>query len=134
MRQLLELLLEHFLSLLDSGRFRFADSGAAASFGGEAFIVLESEGMRLRFVRDRSQLFLDFQATAYQDQGEWYSVDVIQQLVTSTEQDSAELDEARLSFVTSNIDNIEARFVESFDSTIMELKKLEHARAKRLFG
>lgn len=84
---------------------------------------------------DRGQLFLDFQGVTRKGKLDWYSVDVVRQLVTGERQSSAELTEDYASFLRDHLDEIERRFAdENLADTIGALRELERARAKEMFG
>jgi hypothetical protein len=135
MNQILRFLITYCSFLYRPDGFRFVDSYTASSFGGDAFVVLASDQLRLRFVRDRGQLFLDFQGSSQQDKNNWFSIDVVQQLVVGEEQDSAEITAQRVKFVEERIEEISSRFSgDQLEDTQVALKSLERARAKKLFG
>jgi hypothetical protein len=131
--EILEYLLKHCRFLLTSARYRFVDSEVASSFG-NAYLVLQSDALRLRFIRDRAQLFLDFQSTAHSGDRHWFSIDVVHRLLTGDKRDTAELDADYAAFLESSLNEIESRFAERLDQTVEDLVQLERARAKDLFG
>jgi len=115
-------------------RYRIVDSGVTLSFGGDAWLIVASESLRLMFVRDRGQLFLDFQGPTSPSR-EWYSVDVVYRLLTGDRRDSAELDEEYASFVSERLLDIESSFSNAhMPETKKRLVALERLRAKELFG
>jgi hypothetical protein len=115
--------------------YRFTDSGAAASFGGDAYVVIESGSLRMRFVRDRGQLFLDFQEPAATGKDVWYSIDLVRHLLTGVRQESAELNEDYAQFLGGSLTDIERLFSdEAIPETKRQLQNLKRVRAKELFG
>jgi len=125
--------MKHCSFLYSPNRFRFVDSGSSESFG-NAFLVLEHKELRLRFVKDRGQIFLDFQPTSKNRKGEWFSIDIVKQMVTGEIETSAEMDSEKRKFLKTNLDKIEQLFSSANrEGTIKKLKELERARAKRLF-
>jgi hypothetical protein len=135
MTEILRFLIDSLAFLYTSGRFRFADSGTSTSFGGDAFLVLASDGLRVRLVRDRGQLFMDFQSAEETGEMDWYSIDVVRRLLTGERQESAELSQEYAAFLEAHLDEIERRFAgDGFAVTRRELKDLEKRRAKELFG
>ncbi len=133
MEEILRYLMKHCSFLYAPNLFRFVDSGSSESFG-NAFLVLEHEDLRLQFVRDRGQIFLDFQPTSKKHKSNWFSIDIIQQMVTGKIETSAEMDSEKEEFLKTNLDKIEQLFsTANMDSTIKKLRELERARAKRLF-
>jgi hypothetical protein len=134
MTEILRFLVEHLEFLYAPDRFRFVDSRTSASFGGDAFLVLASDVLRIRLVRDRGQLFMDFQAAAEHDGRDWFSIDVVRRLLTGERQDTAELSPEYARFLEEHLDEIEKRFSEEeLANTRKALKELERIRAKELF-
>ena len=132
MNELLNFLISHFAFLYDSFGAQFVGSQV---HGSNATLVLESADIRLRFVRDRGQLFLDFQSSHYQCKDEWFSYDVVQQLITKEVEDSALLDEKKANFIKHNFQNIAEAFSKiNCHETEKTLHEYEKARATRLFG
>src|SRR5687768_16664773 len=64
MTQILAFIVTYMAYLWDGARFRLVDSEVTTANGGDALLIVESITVRLRFVRDRGQLFLDLQPTA----------------------------------------------------------------------
>jgi len=134
MKVILTFIINHCLFLFESYGFRFIDSLYSKSFGGDAYVTLESENMQIRFIYDRAQLLLDFSSNKGK-KPVWYSVDLISQLITGKIESSSLLDSHYAKFLKENFDEIIQLFSEkNVDSTIQELKKLAKERAKRLFG
>lgn len=91
--------------------------------------------MRLQLVSDRGQLSLDFQPVSTADAAQWFSIDLVQRLITGERQETAELTPATGTFLRDHIREIERRFSpENIDATVAELDCLKTARAKELFG
>ena len=134
MTEILRFLIEHLAFLYAPDRLRFVNSRTTASFGGDAFLDLESEALRLRLVSDRGQLFMDFQAIEQHGERDWYSIDVVRELLTGEPQASAELSPDYAEFLEHHLAEIERRFAgDALPATASALKDLERARAKRLF-
>jgi hypothetical protein len=136
MQDLLEHLVRYWSFLWVSARYRITDSRTSTQFGGDAYLVVASDALRLRFVRDRGQLFLDLQPPWAGKTAEWYSVDLVYRLVTSRRRESAELDEDYVALVRDRLAEIESLFSnkESFEATKVELDKLKKTRTKEMFG
>lgn len=133
MIQLLEFLIAHGAFLLEPDLFSFAGSHSSTSFG-DASITLGSDRLLLRFVRDRGQLFLDFQGASQSNRKDWYSIDVVQQLVTGVRQDSSVVSPQGMEFVREHLAEIRLLFDDnSIEDTHSALKILERKRAKALF-
>ncbi len=111
---------------------RFRDSAVS---GPDALLILEMNDLRLRLVRDRSQLFLDFQSSHQRSRNEWFALDVVRRLITGEVLDSAELDEAKCVFLKEHMTKIANAFSRrNCEQTEKELHRFEEERAKRLFG
>lgn len=135
MTLILAFIAAHMGFLWEGARYRITGSEVATSNGGDAMLLVESEGLRLRFVRDRGQLFLDVQSSAAKLEDEWFSIDLIRRLRTGQREESAELDESYASFVREHLPEIEYQFnAEEWHLTLAKLKKLKAKRAKELFG
>jgi hypothetical protein len=130
MKEILEVLVRWFDFLWVDGRYRITGSVVSTSSGGDGDLEVASDALRLRFVRERGHVFLDFQVPWSPDKGEWYPVDLVRRLITGERQRSSELDEGYASFVRDSLPEIEARFAteEAFQETFAELKKLRRAR------
>ena len=66
MTQILAFIAAHMGYLWDRARFRIVGSEVTTSNGGDAFLLVESTNVRLRFVQDRRQLSLEFQSAVDQ--------------------------------------------------------------------
>ena len=131
MSSILQFLLNFCTFLYETGRFRFVDSAVGPGLSGDAMLVLESRILRLRFIRDRGQLFLDMHGLLSKRGDDWYSVDVVQRMLTGKQAISAELGEQYASFLNAHLDDIEALFAaERLEETTGTLRKLEHLRAQ----
>ncbi|MFC9689140.1 hypothetical protein ACFTSF_11410 [Kribbella sp. NPDC056951] len=134
MTLILAFIATHMGFLWDQARFRIAGSEVTTYNGGDALLLVESDVVRLRFVRDRGQLLLDFQP-ATGGISEWFSVDLIRRLMLGQPESSGLLDEGYAAFIGQHLDAIEGRFrPERWAETHAELKALKVKRAKELFG
>ena len=131
MNELLEYLIRHLSFLYNEQGARFVNS---ETHGADALVELELKDIRLRLVRDRGQLFLDFQSVASSSL-EWFSVDVVYQLVKKHPGDQSELDDRYVKFVHHHLAEISAAFSPAnWESTERHLHQYERERAKRMFG
>ena len=65
---------------------------------------------------------------------DWYSIDVVRELLTGEPQETAELSPDYAEFLENHLAEIERRFAgDALPATVSALKDLERARAKRLF-
>lgn len=132
MTKLLEFIIAHFTYLYDDLGCRFTDSQV---HGPNAVLVFEVDELRLRFVRDRSQIFLDFQNKRRSSRKRWYSFGVVRQLTTGEVGGSEELDAEKASYIHQHFTEIKSAFTNAnATETEKTLKKLEHERGERLFG
>ena len=122
--------------LFERGRFRFTDSGVATSFGGDAYVVLESNETRLRFVRDRSQMMCDFQPIRGGHAGDWFGLGPLRGVLLGDQGGSEVLDARWAAFLGSALDDLEASFSTAAgrQALVRELKRQERRRAQDLFG
>ena len=135
MTQILQFLVAHCSFLWAGARFRIVDSLVATSQGGDAWLLVASDDVRLRFVRDRGQLFLDVQGTA-QDDDAWFSLDLLWRLILHEPRDSAELDGDYAAFLQAHLAGIEGLFSDraAWPTTRRELQRLKRVRAREMFG
>ena len=134
MTEILLFLVEYLAFLYAPDRYRFVDSRTSAGFG-DAYLDLESDALRVRLVRDRSQLFMDFQSVGQHGDRDWYSIDIVRELVTGERQTTAELSADYAGFLEQHLDEIERRFSdEELPATVPALKALQDERAKEMFG
>ncbi len=125
----------HMGFLWEQARFRIAGSEVTSINGGNAFLLVESDVLRLRFVCDRGQLLLDFQPVAGDTVSDWFSVDLIRRLLLGKPETSGLLDESYATFIGQHLGAIEDCFRgERWPATQAELKRLKVKRAKELFG
>jgi hypothetical protein len=119
--------------LYSSNEFRLVETHSSKSFG-NALLIFEYGNIRLKFVSDRDQIFLDFQPVKPK-KNEWFSIDIVKQMITGEVENSAEVNSKNAEFLKTNLRNIEHLFSKSNKKgTFKELKKLERERAKRLFS
>jgi len=114
--------------------FKFIDSGVATSFG-NAFIILKNENIELRFIIDKDQMFLDFHSNFDKKKNNWYSFDLIRQLIGGENKYFSILDENNGIFIQENTVKIFGVFnKDTFEQTLKELDFLRRKRTKILFG
>jgi hypothetical protein len=139
MHEILEFLVRFCPYLWAEARYRIVDSEMATGFG-DTCLIVGSERLRLRFVRDRGQLYLEFQAAQARDDrwhdsdDTWYDIDLVQELLTGTRPASAELDADHAAFLERNLQEIESRFADHRPETEHQLEKLRRARAQKQLG
>ncbi|OWU65928.1 MAG: hypothetical protein CBB60_002165 [Armatimonadetes bacterium Cent15-Ar3] len=135
MDEILEFLLRHCSFLYKDLGCRFVDSQCSKSFGGDALLILASDKVRFRFVRDRGQLFADFQGPTAGTDDEWFSIDIVRKHLTGESEYHSEMNPENIAFLKERFSEIEGLFQpSSLTATRKQLHKLEAERAKRLFG
>lgn len=124
---------DHLSWLWRGGRFQITDSRADRSNGGDGLLVVESEGLRIRFTCDRRQLMADVQPV--QDPADWYSIDLLRRLWTGRPESSALLDASYARFLQLHLDEIEDLVAgEEWPAARDRLRELRVQRSKELFG
>lgn len=133
MTELLRFLVEHLGFLWEGGRYRIVDS---ITDGFNAMVVVESSVLRLRFTRDKAQLFLDLQPVTSRSAREEFSVDLVKRLMTGeTALLSGVLDEEYAAYVGRCLPDIEALFgPERWLTTHDELVRIRRVRSKQMWG
>ena len=132
MSELLTYLITRLSFLYNDYGTRFVDSQVR---GPHAALVLEAGPLRLRLLRDRSQVFVDFQSAENPSEDDWFSFDMIRQLLTGEVIDSAEMDDEKAKFINDYFEAITEAFrPTNRKETEKKLHEYEHARAERLFG
>lgn len=134
MRALLEFLLAQCLFLFDGNRYRFVDSESSDSFGGNASITLTGESLRIRLVRERGQIFADFQPLGLRGKQDWFSIDVVRRLIIDEQSWLSIMDRDNVEFLREHLGEIEQLFLENEQKqTLATLKGIEKLRAKEIF-
>jgi hypothetical protein len=132
MNELLQFIMRHFSFLYDELGARFVDSQV---HGINALLVFELPDVRVRFVRDRDQILMEFQHNRRPPSNEWFSFDVVQQLITGTIHDDAVMDRSKAEFVKAKFAEIADAFSKArHRATEKTMHEYEEARANRLFG
>ncbi|MCH8899294.1 MAG: hypothetical protein IH942_02230 [Acidobacteria bacterium] len=135
MVELLIFLASHLGFLLEPDRFRIVDSQSSASFGGDAFVVLESAALCLMVVRERLEISLEFQPAEGHDD-DWFGIGVARRYFHGDRPGIDDLDISSVGDVEPLIDELEAQFADETQRSQL-LKDLRTAREKRateLFG
>lgn len=134
MKLIFSFIAAYMACLWEGGWFQITGSESSTSNGGDGYLVVESSVLRMRFVCDRQQLFLDFQP-AWANSAKWYSNDLVRRMFTERRERSAVLDESYAKFVCDNLQEIERRFDKSnWDETESALKAVQRKRDKERFG
>jgi hypothetical protein len=108
MTELLRFIATHLMFLFDSGRYRIVESRVGRP-SGDGSVVIESESVRLRCVRDRSQMHVDIQPCL--DEGDdWFGIGVVRRWLLGDSPGFDYLDESSVAFLHENLDRIEAEW------------------------
>lgn len=132
-----------FSYLATDGAFLYEDLGAEIvnseyvdRFGGLGSVVLRCKPVEIRLELDRGMgshpvISLDVRPIGGK---EWYSLDIISELLTGVVSHSAEMNESNAQFLRENFSRIKSKFSAlELDATERHCKKLERKRADRLF-
>jgi hypothetical protein len=134
MVEILLYLARHCAFLFRPGWFRFVDSRVDESFGGDAYVILESKTLRLQFTWDRGQLLLCFQPIDGSTT-EWFSPGLLRGLLVGDRGGSEVLNEEWASFLATSVEELERRTGgPERDATLQALRRQARSRAKELFG
>jgi hypothetical protein len=135
MREILSYIVE-YCSFLWDGRYRFVESEVSPSFGGQASLLISSDALSLRFVRDRGQLFLDFQEPNPKNAKEWYSADLVRWIISGNDPGTSLLSPEFGEFLQAHFREIESRFgtVDIWPDVKNRLKEVRRLRDKKRFN
>lgn len=132
MLEILRLLTGPFAFLWNDPEARVTDSFASTSFG-NATLTVETPGLRLRFTRDRGQVFLDLQGPG--DDAKWCSADLVQRMLDPSLRPKAEASVATAEFVERRAEELAEAFgPANRAATHKEIQRLRKVRGKEMFG
>jgi len=132
--RILEILLKHLSFLYNECGFNFVESKVGKTFGSDAYLILSSDTLRLRFVSDRAQLFLDFQSIKCDKENDWHSMDVVKELLTNDVPSSSVLSDEYINFLVANFEQICGMFsVDNACHTIEKIYNLEKKITRDMF-
>lgn len=134
MDELLRFMASNLMFLFESGRYRIVDSRARGT-SEDALVVLESESLRLRLVRDRAEMHLDLQPNPPIDD-EWIGMGVARRWLIDDRPGFDHLDELAVAFLREHLEDIESRFATGAEreTTFDKLLSVREERADELFG
>lgn len=135
MDEILIFLLKYCSDFYKKYGFKFSNSEVTPQFGGNAYLMLENDNLKIRFIIDRGQLMLEFFSKFDKKRDNWYSIDLVRQLISGEDEYYALLDDNNGQFIQKNLDKIIEMFRENvITQTIEKLNLLKKRRAKILFG
>jgi len=136
MKPMKKFLNQNFSVFLEKYGFRIVDRDAADPHD-EGMVTIESPSVNIRLSDERGQIIVEFQSNYYGKKNvySWYSIDIVRRLITGEPHCKGYLDEGNIIFLNENIERILDLFSESnVQNTILEFKKLEKLRLKKLLG
>jgi hypothetical protein len=114
--------------------FRFVDSKADGISGGNAYVVLESDSMRIRLIKEYGKLYIEFQSV-HSIRERWFTWDVIRELLLHKPESQAILDVEGSVQLEQLLPSLESAFSASnYIISEARLEELERKRSQRLFG
>lgn len=129
-----------FSELLDEHGFRVVSESHEPKSFGNGLIVLQAEDLRLRFVRDRGQVFADIGAPGQTGDDNWHQLQRVMEFMHRHDSPAADprraagLDELGV-WLKENYETVRALFrEETYPSTRVALKKFEREKAEQMFG
>lgn len=134
MAELLRFIATHLMFLFESGRYRIIDSRSGRP-SGDGLVIVESDAVRLRFVRDRSEMHADIQPRSA-DGDEWFGIGVARRWLLGERPGFDHLDDSAVSFLREHLDRLEAEWstVLGREVGLQRLRDERAARADELFG
>jgi len=132
MDDILKFLIKYCSALYKEFGFCFTASEVSKSFG-DAGLILTNNEVGAKFLRDRGDLFLDFQNR--QDCKRWFSLDVIKPAITGEHSFHGKLTDQNGVFLERNMKAIVDLFSNAKYETTRELLiKLEREKGKKMFS
>lgn len=133
MNELLQFIMNYCESLYTKYNFKFVDSDYCE--GDNSYITLRNEDIDLMFLRDRSQLFLHVYSKYDPEKENYYSLDLVRQLLTGEKEYYSLLDENNGIFLHDNMLEILKLFKRNLiNDTLLKLNVLQEKRTKKLWG
>jgi len=129
MTEILQFLAGQLSFLYSEYGFRITDSMSSGSFGGDAYVVLEREEVRIRLVRDRSQEFIELQSTQNGQSDRWFTVDLLRGLLKLPSDDNAFMTNENAQFIEAHLEAILSEFCDSMITS--RLNTEANKRSKR---
>lgn len=121
--------------LLNTDRYKVIEATETAVNGGDSVVVFASDGIQLRFITDRDQLFLDLRPPTSQNDKDWYSIDLVCRLLTGERLGTSILNPDYAEFVRTHLADIERKFAPAeWSQTEKDLKAVQRKRSKEMFG
>ena len=104
------------------------------SKSGNAYMIFSNNNIKLRFILDRDQIFLDL-LSLHDKKNNWFSIGLIRNDILNEGDFHDLINEENISFLNDKYELIERMFKKSkIENTIKSLKIQEKLRAKKLFG
>jgi hypothetical protein len=130
-----------FSELLDAHGFRLVSESHEPESFGDGLIVLQTEDLRLRFVRDRGQVYADV-APSGQIGDDWHQLQRVKEFLHRHDSPAADSDARRAVgidelgvWLKANYERVRTLFsVAAYPSARDALKKFEKEKAEQMFG
>jgi len=104
------------------------------SKSGNAYMIFSNNNIKLRFILDRDQIFLDLLGL-HDKKNNWFSIGLIRNEILNEGDFHDLINEENISLLNDKYELIERMFKKSkIENTIKSLKIQEKLRAKKLFG
>lgn len=134
MAELLRFVAAHLMFLLEPGRYRIVDSRSGQS-PGDGLVIVESECVRLRFVRDRSEMHADIQP-CLGDGDDWFGIGVARRWLLGERPGFDYLDDSAVIFLREYLNGLETEWSTAAgrEAGLHRLREERAARADELFG
>lgn len=131
-----------FSELLDEHGFRMVSESHAPDSFGDGLIVLQTEDVRLRFVRDRGQVFADVGSSGTSSGDDWHQLQRVKEFLHRHDSTAAASDARRATgidelgvWLKANYEQVRTLFRrETYPSTRDALRKFEKEKAEQMFG
>ncbi len=120
-----------FSFLFENHGFSLLEAYDSPSFG-DSLVVLTSIDFRIRFIRDKGQIFIDIGPTSKTDK--WYDLDLVKTIVDGNLGEQAPELEDFAVFLENNYITVKGLLVdEKFEEMERAIKQLQDFRAQQLF-
>jgi len=130
MTTILAFIVAHMGFLWERARFQIVGSEVSEVNGGNAELLVASPTLRLRFLLDRDELYLDLQPAHVEGPREWYDVALVRRFVLGTDDPPAMLGPEDATFLRDRLAAVESAFAPgAWEETRSRLRALRKKRA-----
>jgi len=133
MEEILRFLYSNAIFLFRDYNFKFIDSEWSPSFGGSAYVILTNGFVKIRFVKSRDGLLMEFQPSG-KIKAEWFQFTIVGIFLTNDFHFSGDVNKNNAVFLKGQLPKIMEMFSENnIKQTIQELNLIKREMSKRLF-